>query len=619
MITVTHPSSGKGRQVGSASQVLAASNLPAELKSIVQQVVDGSRLWRSEKGLVARELCAHFEDGITAGVSTDQLVRDFGDVKQAAMLISRARRRLRPLWWRSARRTLQATIWALASAATLYAILAARYFLAKPTIARNYLAEINAATGQISQDERAWPRYLAALSQFGPAPTLEFQGPFQGVLPGNPDWDAMVTWMRSKPEAFASLRAAAAMPSMGMTYSQELSAEYASMMRATGRGFQPSLSETNENPLLVGVLLPHLGEMRKVARWLRSDAVLAAQEGDSARFLADVDAMLGVARHATQDPFLISSRVGVAIGGMCVETIATHALKPGLLSDTQIVELAHSVAGFAGGRVSMPVDRERFMIDDVVQRFYSDDGRGDGRLVHSEQRERISQDFGVRLPSPRLLSEVLKPVASAALPSRREMMRKIEAFSQQARVDDALPPWRHAERRSDELFVDACESGIFQVLPVIKSLMVTDSGEMGFEDRHLARAFADRDVFEAKRDAVMALLAAESFRRRHDRWPTKLAELVPGHLPTLPLDPFTGDPIRYRQPSGEETSPVIYSVGPDGVDDRGTAPSTNQGRIFAQRFRLKELFQKPRELDPAQRALLDTAKGDWIMVPIARE
>lgn len=619
MITATHPSSGNGRKVVSANQVLATSNLPEELKRIVRQVVDGSRLWRSEKGLVARELCAHFEDGIAAGVSTDQLARDFGDVKRAGMLISRARRRLRPLWWRSAKRALQGTGWALASATTLYAILAARYFLVEPTISRNYLAEINAAAAQVSQDDKAWPRYLAALSQFGPAPELEFQGPFQGVLPGNPDWDAMVAWMRSKPEAFASLRAASAMPSMGLTYRQELSAEHMAMLHATGRGFEPSPSEANENPLLVGVLLPHLGEMRKVARWLRSDAVLAAQEGDSARFLADVDAMLGVARHAAQDPFMISACVGVAIGGMSLDTIATHALKPGLLTDAQVVQLAHRVAGFAGGRVSMPVERERLMLDDVVQRFYSDDGQGDGRLVHSVQRERISQDFGVRLPSPHLLSEVLRPVSSAALPSRREVARKIEAFSQQARVDDALPPWRHAERRSDALFVDACESGIFQVLPVIKSLMVTDMGETSLEDHHLAKAFSDRDIFEAKRSAVLALLAAESFRRSQGRWPIGFNELVPGQLPTLPFDPFTGQPLRYRLPTGTEAHPVIYSVGPDGLDDRGVAPATKQGREMVYRLRLKAAFQDSQVIDPAQRRVLDTVKGDWIIVPVSSD
>ena len=41
---------------------------------------------------------------------------------------------------------------------------------------------------------------------------------------------------------------------------------------------------------------------------------------------------------------------------------------------------------------------------------------------------------------------------------------------------------------------------------------------------------------------------------------------MPAFLPALPLDPFDGEPLRYkRMPDGI----VIYSVGVDGKDDGG--------------------------------------------------
>jgi len=65
---------------------------------------------------------------------------------------------------------------------------------------------------------------------------------------------------------------------------------------------------------------------------------------------------------------------------------------------------------------------------------------------------------------------------------------------------------------------------------------------------------------------ALVAVAAERHRLRHGTWPALLAEIVPEFLPALPADPFDGQPLRYKRlPEGI----VIYSVGPDGVDDGG--------------------------------------------------
>jgi hypothetical protein len=56
------------------------------------------------------------------------------------------------------------------------------------------------------------------------------------------------------------------------------------------------------------------------------------------------------------------------------------------------------------------------------------------------------------------------------------------------------------------------------------------------------------------------------YRAEHGQPPATLDELVPRYLKTLPLDPFSGKPLIYR-PQG--TNWLLYSVGPDGVDDGG--------------------------------------------------
>jgi hypothetical protein len=67
------------------------------------------------------------------------------------------------------------------------------------------------------------------------------------------------------------------------------------------------------------------------------------------------------------------------------------------------------------------------------------------------------------------------------------------------------------------------------------------------------------------RSALIAVVA-ERYRLKNSDWPATPAELVPTFLPELPIDPFDGQPLRYKRLSD---GIVVYSVGPDGVDDGG--------------------------------------------------
>jgi hypothetical protein len=72
---------------------------------------------------------------------------------------------------------------------------------------------------------------------------------------------------------------------------------------------------------------------------------------------------------------------------------------------------------------------------------------------------------------------------------------------------------------------------------------------------------------DAKLRCASAGIAAEQFRQEQKRWPKTLDELVPKYLAKLPLDPYTGDPLKLRAaPDGI----VIYSPGPS-EDLTGTA------------------------------------------------
>jgi hypothetical protein len=103
------------------------------------------------------------------------------------------------------------------------------------------------------------------------------------------------------------------------------------------------------------------------------------------------------------------------------------------------------------------------------------------------------------------------------------------------------------------------------------------------------------------RRATCLTLAARLYHIKYGHFPTTLDELVAGGcLPALPLDPFDDHPLRFRISQGEELvpprrgpgsmqviqtfppslppitvargQPIIWSVGPDKVDNGGMSP-----------------------------------------------
>jgi hypothetical protein len=82
------------------------------------------------------------------------------------------------------------------------------------------------------------------------------------------------------------------------------------------------------------------------------------------------------------------------------------------------------------------------------------------------------------------------------------------------------------------------------------------------------------DTFRARHDRSQAELrllrtdiALRLFRSGRGKFPRKLDELIPNHLDSIPLDPFSGKPLVYEW---RTNSYLLYSIGPDGKDDRGT-------------------------------------------------
>jgi hypothetical protein len=95
--------------------------------------------------------------------------------------------------------------------------------------------------------------------------------------------------------------------------------------------------------------------------------------------------------------------------------------------------------------------------------------------------------------------------------------------------------------------------------------------------RNIRKAAAtEHDLAAARLRLLFTELALRAYKCDHGSGPTDLANLVPNYLRRLPTDPFSSHPFIYRQAG---TNWILYSVGPDRVDDGGK-PMVKMGQGY---------------------------------------
>ena len=76
-------------------------------------------------------------------------------------------------------------------------------------------------------------------------------------------------------------------------------------------------------------------------------------------------------------------------------------------------------------------------------------------------------------------------------------------------------------------------------------------------------------VTDTQSALLLTMLALHAYKLEHNSYPTSLSALVPQYLKAVPTDPFAlSGPISYKVLGAKF---FLYSVGPDGKDDGGTA------------------------------------------------
>jgi hypothetical protein len=285
----------------------------------------------------------------------------------------------------------------------------------------------------------------------------------------------------------------------------------------------------------ISTLLTNTQEARNLANLLWYDAVLRAHEYDTDGALDSVRGIVNCGRSIGDEPLLISLLVRVAIRAVAVG-ILERSLAQGEPSDHAMQLLQRLLEVEETEPLLLIAMRgERASFDRAMVSIQKGKSKFDGLR-------------GIWIGSPELI------FVSGSLKGTRAVFLEIMTEN----VEAAKLPVEQQEAEFKRI-----DQSIYQKPHIVRMLLPAVIRIQQAYWRSQAQI----------RTAIVAL-AVERYRREHGRWPDSLAELVPTKLPQVYTDPYDGKPLRYRR---NKDGVVIYSIGPDKIDDGGKVSRTGTG------------------------------------------
>jgi hypothetical protein len=277
---------------------------------------------------------------------------------------------------------------------------------------------------------------------------------------------------------------------------------------------------------------------------------------------------------------------------------------PKLWSNDQLRDLAHQLVasqidwrrGFQG---------ERTCFYDSMQRVYTDNGNGDGRLALQVSKDQnlfqliesvtTGGAANASMFSNAGVAFFTLPAANMAIAGRKEMTAEFDQITDRALARLGEPYWSWKDQPSLDAEVKAITDGPISRFRYFFVMLMTPS-----YDTFLNRVVAS----DGNRDGVFIGLALELYHREHGKWPESLNELSPKYLPTLPADPITGKPLHYKIVGDQ---PIVYSVGVDGDDDGGRLAKNKDGELHPE-------YAQPNHFGKDHEAVrVSETDGDWVL------
>ena len=296
------------------------------------------------------------------------------------------------------------------------------------------------------------------------------------------------------------------------------------------------------------ILLPHLGKIKELARLEDYHALLAARAGHSAAAVSGIQNILGVARTLDEEPLLISQLVRVACLAIARGSLE-RTLNAAAFDEKNLEKLAVSFASAQRtNRMARALIGERAMYVPVFRMSWAEIKRV-ANLNDSDSSDAPARPLPGKSPWFVRASGFLERDLNFYLDAMQTNLDfAFKGTPESLQITNVIPAIEQEAVRKKYIFSA-------MMLPALGKVLVREADS------------------EAQLRLAVTAIAIERFRLANNRLPAGLEELAPKYLPSVPLDPFIGLPLHYRQlPKGY----VVYSVDRDGRDDGGKEKPANR-------------------------------------------
>lgn len=304
--------------------------------------------------------------------------------------------------------------------------------------------------------------------------------------------------------------------------------------------------------------MPEGAGARRLVFALDARIKLRAFDGEDEQLLSDVATLYRFARHFEGRKVLSHQLFGVS-----VQTLLGHTLRGVLACESilpqTLAAMQQQLEQFEDeDHDTLDFTLERLVWLDGIQRMFTDEGNGQGRIP----RTVITQWNG--LPKPfGLLIDSMTPHQNPSLLGldRRQTTECAEEFFLNVQIAAAMTPWEY--RREPNGVKDTLD-GLVRQNAYVGLLGIVCLGVIDLP-------------WHARTDlaSLVTTIAAIRYEMEHGEYPDSLTQLVEtGFLRRVPKDPYSIGPLIYDR---RESGFLLYSCGADFDDDGGTPSQWGQG------------------------------------------